>query len=182
MKNMILSLVLAVTAFSINAVAGPSISGGGMPPHPALTAVSLVKSEAGIDYPTDCQSCQPAPHVLALYNGVRISIYAKEVSLVSAKKSDHIAAGIPLRVLKYKSNKSRTPVKISVEQGPNEDFYMWEVKGQKIDISNIQEIVKAERGFDYPAIEMPMDPSIQIPEMDTDFLVMVLRDGTRIQL
>lgn len=163
---LILSLLLS---FNMS-FAGPSVSGG-VPPHPAITTMSLVVPQPGIDYPTD--SSTQMTTVLALHEN-RIPLFDALPVLENAQ------AGIdyptdweaPLwtsfqRVLVF-SPTLRIPVRLSLQ----DEVLFWVLpSGQQIEVSKIVRIQRAEAGVDYPT-DFPMDT----------FYVLILDDESRIFL
>ena len=129
-------------------VAGPSISGG-IPPHPALTTMSLERPVAGIDYPTD--SSTRIKKMLVLFDG-RIGI-TKNVRLEKARAGEDFPtdSAAPMctqyqKVLVF-GRHLRIPVLISFE---NQESF-WSISAElKVKVSEISSIESAVAGIDYP--------------------------------
>ena len=163
--------VLASVLFVATANArGPSVSGG-VPPHPALTTMSIVAPEAGVDYPTDGGRAPSA--VLALY-GKRVAIFDVVPQIVRAE------AGIdfPTDFLPFWAelqgvlvlDETRVPVRLSY----GDSQLTWEIRGEQVRASNIVAIKRAEAGVDYPT-DGPAN-------MSRPAFIVILVDGNHIAL
>lgn len=133
--------LLLIASFVLSASlshAGPTVSGG-VPPHPALTTMSIEKPQAGIDYPTETV---PSFHaVLALYQNKRLPLFNEVPELVPAEAGIDYPTDAPAplwtefqQVLAFKNNNIRLPVRLSLQNGT----LLWLLKTQPaVDVSKI---------------------------------------------
>ncbi|WP_413612337.1 hypothetical protein [Bdellovibrio sp. HCB-110] len=168
-----MNMLFLVTSFvflASSVQAGPSVSGG-LPPHPMTMTMSIEKPRAGVDFPTESRTRIKA--VLVLYNK-RIAIYNEVPQLVKAEAGIDFPAEnhAPIwnryqEVLQFK-NGVRVPVLLAVQN----DTLVWLLNSlDPLDVLQIDSIRKAVAGVDFPT-----DGPVY------DYYVMVLSDGTRIEM
>jgi len=161
-------MVLFCATANSTANAGPSVSGG-VPPHPALRTMSLEAPIPGVDFPTDAPTRVKA--VLVLWEK-RVLIYDVVPGLEQARAGVDFPTDSRYPFWKVLIlGDRRLPVYIAV--GDKGSY--WRLPGDTaISVKNIAAIERARAGIDFPT-DGPSD-------MDRDFFVLVLHDGSRVRL
>lgn len=160
---------LLMVLFCATAQAGPSVSGG-MPPHPAMTTMSLEAPIPGVDIPTDAPT--RATEVLVLWEKrILILDVMPTLELPRARVDFPTDSRPPLYKILVLDRNHRYPVMI----GFSGEYSYWRLPGdQLIPVQLIVAIESAKAGIDYPT-DGPAG-------MDRNFLVMVLKNGARLKM